>query len=296
MKTHSILNRIALLATPCLLAGCMAAALTPLVSGTLDNSAKVIIDEKTLTPELRAAFSSAKSLAVVAGDRASVKAADLFETRGGYVVTIDRPTAKNGEMTGSERRDALRRLCTKPHPDLAMLGRVTKTESNNTVIAALTGRSTVKNDWTMEVLDCRFNTPHIFGGTLEFDVGNYNNKQAEIEDISGTEIGTKILDVLGRAKTDIASNPGSESSMKVRQSKNSGKNPEEKTDSRAAPMATIDIQKRLTDSGYLRGKPDGVFGKNTSDALKKFQEKNGLPVTGKPDNETIAILSSAQFK
>ena len=61
-------------------------------------------------------------------------------------------------------------------------------------------------------------------------------------------------------------------------------------------MSMMDMQKKLVDSGYLRGKPDGVFGKNTSDALKKFQEKNGLPITGKPDNETIAILSSAQFK
>lgn len=61
-------------------------------------------------------------------------------------------------------------------------------------------------------------------------------------------------------------------------------------------MTVMDMQRKLVETAYLRGKPDGIFGKNTSDALKKFQEKNGLPVTGKPDNETIALLSSNQFK
>lgn len=61
---------------------------------------------------------------------------------------------------------------------------------------------------------------------------------------------------------------------------------------RVAKMTMAEIQKKLVDTGYLRAKPDGVFGKNTSDALKKFQQESGLEPTGTPDSETMERLAS----
>jgi ankyrin repeat protein len=50
-------------------------------------------------------------------------------------------------------------------------------------------------------------------------------------------------------------------------------------------------QKKLKDLGYDPGRPDGILGKKTKAAIKHFQRDNGLPVTGKIDEQTKAKLS-----
>lgn len=50
---------------------------------------------------------------------------------------------------------------------------------------------------------------------------------------------------------------------------------------------TVDsAQKRLTDIGYNPGVVDGIWGKKTENALKKFQRDKGLSVTGNLDEAT----------
>lgn len=48
----------------------------------------------------------------------------------------------------------------------------------------------------------------------------------------------------------------------------------------------LKLQKRLVELGYDPGPVDGLWGKKAKDALKKFQQDNGLSVTGKLDDET----------
>ena len=52
------------------------------------------------------------------------------------------------------------------------------------------------------------------------------------------------------------------------------------------------VQQRLIDLGYLRGKADGVFGDRSRKALKLFQTVQGLENTGKLDDSTKAKLFS----
>lgn len=47
-----------------------------------------------------------------------------------------------------------------------------------------------------------------------------------------------------------------------------------------------ELQERLRDLGYLASSPTGYYGTDTESALKTFQEKNGLTVSGKIDEET----------
>ena len=292
-----------------LLTGCVAVALAPLAgmaNGARENAILVTVDEKTFTPEVRSALRSAKSLAIVAGDRSAIKAADLFESRGGYVVSIDRPSAKVGEMTGSERRETLKKLCASVRPDVSMLGRTERTETGNMMVGALTGRAKVKNDWVMDILVCRTQTTMSFGGTFEIDVGVYNQKaNSEYEELIGTEIGSKILDAIGKGSSGQVAgvaptaeqNSVAESASKV--SKVAAINEtakSEKSDASANTFSPMDIQKKLIDLGFLAGKADGVMGKNSIEALKKFQQANGLAVTGKPDSETVARLRVAKAK
>jgi N-acetylmuramoyl-L-alanine amidase len=46
------------------------------------------------------------------------------------------------------------------------------------------------------------------------------------------------------------------------------------------------IQARLNNLGFICGKVDGIIGPMTEDALKAFQAKNGLSVTGSADQAT----------
>ncbi|MGD8766056.1 MAG: peptidoglycan-binding domain-containing protein, partial [Desulfobacteraceae bacterium] len=45
-------------------------------------------------------------------------------------------------------------------------------------------------------------------------------------------------------------------------------------------------QEKLKDLGYDPGRPDGILGKKTKAAIRHFQQDNGLPVTGKIDEQT----------
>ena len=50
------------------------------------------------------------------------------------------------------------------------------------------------------------------------------------------------------------------------------------------------IQRALKNAGYNPGKIDGKIGKQTIEATKAFQKANNLPVTGKMNRETWALL------
>jgi ankyrin repeat protein len=50
------------------------------------------------------------------------------------------------------------------------------------------------------------------------------------------------------------------------------------------------VQKKLKELGYDSGAPDGIWGKKTTSAIKRFQRDNGLPVTGYLDDQTRAKL------
>lgn len=49
-------------------------------------------------------------------------------------------------------------------------------------------------------------------------------------------------------------------------------------------------QEKLRSMGYQPGTADGVMGKKTAKALKKFQKDKGLQPTGKLDNKTLNLI------
>lgn len=52
------------------------------------------------------------------------------------------------------------------------------------------------------------------------------------------------------------------------------------------------VQKALVGKGYTI-RADGIWGKKTRTALMDFQKKNGLPITGHPDDKTLTALGVA---
>lgn len=55
-------------------------------------------------------------------------------------------------------------------------------------------------------------------------------------------------------------------------------------------------QQLLKNLGFYSGTVDGKVGPKTVEAIKKYQEKNGLSVTGKFDNATVAKMKSGSHK
>lgn len=261
----------------------------------MENSIEVTVDESNFSPAARDTLRKARNLGVVSMDGASIKAADLFETRGGYIVKIDRQAAKAGEMTGSERREALANLCKTPGIEVALLGRVVKTESGSTVAAVFTGRAKVDQNWIMDMLECKNRAFNTFGGALKMNLGIYNNKsQQEFEELIGAEIGSKILAAIGRDKTGAP--PATSATTDVKPSvavQNSSiqNSPVQQTGGvEFKPMTNIEIQKALSTLKYQIGVPDGVMGTRSVNALKKFQGDNGLPQTGQINSQTQSKL------
>jgi Putative peptidoglycan binding domain len=51
------------------------------------------------------------------------------------------------------------------------------------------------------------------------------------------------------------------------------------------------IQQKLQQDGLYHGRIDGLEGPGTKQALRAYQQQNGLPVTGTPDQQTLASLN-----
>ena len=52
----------------------------------------------------------------------------------------------------------------------------------------------------------------------------------------------------------------------------------------------VQLQRKLRSLGYLDGRADGFFNKDTEEALKRFQHGKGLKVTGIADRKTLDLL------
>jgi peptidoglycan hydrolase-like protein with peptidoglycan-binding domain len=76
-------------------------------------------------------------------------------------------------------------------------------------------------------------------------------------------------------------------------------NPDQASASQSSPpwgrMSQADVrqmQQKLQQDGLYRGKIDGLVGPGTQQALRTYQGRNSLPVTGTPDPQTMASLNA----
>ena len=56
------------------------------------------------------------------------------------------------------------------------------------------------------------------------------------------------------------------------------------------------LQQALIDLGFLNDKADGIFGKKTEDAVRKFQRANNLEADGLAGNDTLNRLYSEEAR
>lgn len=56
------------------------------------------------------------------------------------------------------------------------------------------------------------------------------------------------------------------------------------------PSRVQEIQEALAKAGFFHGKPDGVWGQATRDAMKQFQKQHGFAQTGLPEAKPLMLL------
>lgn len=96
-----------------------------------------------------------------------------------------------------------------------------------------------------------------------------------------------------RVSHQTSSSPqSSQFSSTKRSSKSKKKSRTKKQKGQMAPTPDRieEIQSALARGGYYTGEPNGKMGSDTQDALKRFQEANGISPTGKIDALTLEKL------
>jgi peptidoglycan hydrolase-like protein with peptidoglycan-binding domain len=91
--------------------------------------------------------------------------------------------------------------------------------------------------------------------------------------------GALALSLSAFAQQDAQSNPGATQAARAQAGS-----------TQAGPETIRDIQQALRERGYDVGQPDGKWGPRTQDALRQFQRKQGLEVTGQIDPQTVSAL------
>lgn len=105
----------------------------------------------------------------------------------------------------------------------------------------------------------------------------------------------------GRKSDRIARRRGRRNSQVVARSSRERQNTSEVEEPTAPPQPrslasgisserVTEIQNALIQAGVLAGPASGTYDEGTSDAMKKFQSRNGLPTTGLPSAHTLKRL------
>ena len=281
--------------------GCMAAMLVPLaplIGGLAPNSNKVVVNEATVAPELRQAFSTAKTLTLIGGDQSDVYMAEYLDQQGAFDVRIE---GNQKQQTPSQRRDEMRRVCDKNIvPDLVLSTSLGNSDASTgtTLKGVVTGRINFNVTGTVEVLRCKDRWSSKFEITAEIAQGIYNADQTKLNQELGRESAKALMQLAG--KTAGNSN-GKQASGEAQGSHEAQAAPtpvaqvlvpsQPQTPQQPPTMSIADAQVKLNSLGFAVGAPDGILGPKSHAQLRNFQKSRGIQTTGELDSATIVQLS-----
>jgi hypothetical protein len=98
-----------------------------------------------------------------------------------------------------------------------------------------------------------------------------------------TSIANNLLGREHRAANTMINGPSTASAPKAA--------PAEESGSSVAPNQVKEAQQRLQDEGLYKAKIDGIVGPQTRGALRQYQQREGLPQTGRLDQQTWTLLN-----
>lgn len=301
-------------AVPFLLGGCVAAAIPMLVASgaasgygvfkavqtSTGGSIEVAIDDKKLTNEQKAQLANIKSIAVWPDkDGGSVTFAEALSEGGRFVVISPahvssalKKLALSDDlqlMTTTEAKDVFLKVCQETNADSLISDRATGGDTNTNMWSFK--RANITRDFLVSIYEKTSNSYIAeIPVSVKVLVGGKMPSNEEISKLANTEVAKKIIAL-------AQNSPGSQVAQKSH--RNTTQSPQDdssqtsirpSSDHQFKPVTTMEIQRLLLALGYQPGTADGVMGKRTVDALKKFQQDNNLPKTGQADYATIGKL------
>jgi peptidoglycan hydrolase-like protein with peptidoglycan-binding domain len=114
--------------------------------------------------------------------------------------------------------------------------------------------------------------------------GSSQRSQAPASSQSSQQAAPSTAQSSSTTSRSAAAQPGASSSTTDYDNTASG------TSMRMSADEVRQAQQKLKDDGDYTGQVDGKMGPKTAQALKKFQQSNGLPQTGKLDRQTASRL------
>ena len=93
----------------------------------------------------------------------------------------------------------------------------------------------------------------------------------------------------GSMNQPAASQPGNQPSA-ARQADQPGASQQAMQERNLSKEQIRQVQEALDQKGFKSGQPDGVLGRETKNAIKEFQQKQGWKTTGELDSQTLSAL------
>ncbi|MGQ0700515.1 MAG: hypothetical protein ACT4PZ_20025 [Panacagrimonas sp.] len=192
-----------LLCAACSLQSCLlllpAVGAAPLAGGLLPSNNKIVVDETTVTPELKAALSKAKKLIFLSAEEGDRFTAEYLEQHADYIVTLEDPPKA---ASPSQRRELMESICRKAGKSDVVLS-FSSTESDAGAMTSLKGGLLGRSQWNLtmstDVLSCRNKERSSFLVTAEMSQGIFNADQTAIDQILGVEYAKAIMQIAGRS-------------------------------------------------------------------------------------------------
>jgi len=280
--------------------GCFAPALIPILSATsmalsglqlykgvqltTGGSAEVRFKETKISEEDRSAVTTIKSIAVYPGSKENIALASELEEKSEFKIISPNSVRKAqkkgafedfGYLTEAEKTINAWNVCTAVGADSVLIMTFGGGGSSANLYSAKRTEVSAKIEIEFFSIKHKRKLWHQ-EGELVLKIGANSPAEDEVGELVASSVADKFMEVFALNPADISAPRGIEDSKQ--------------TESSRPSMTTMQIQQRLSELGYQPGPVDGKIGKNTIKALKKFQQDNNLPVTGKADIETVNNL------
>jgi len=174
---------------------------------------KFVIDQSTVTAELKSALSQSKRITLVGGDPSDTYMAEYLDKNGAWQVEIEEQPKSS---TPSQRRKLMDNICSRSdRPDLVMSSSAGESDAGTgaTLKGLATGRVSVKFTGTVELLRCRDKWKGQFNASVDMDQGIYNLDQTKMNQVIGQEAAKALMRLAGKPVPGEVSAAASESSV-----------------------------------------------------------------------------------
>ena len=179
----------------------IAVVAAPLVGGLMPSNNDVVIDEATITPELKDSFANARNLIFLSADTSDTYMAEYLELYGEYLVVLE---ASPQAASPSQRKTLMEGLCSNEQ-DTDTKTLVLSSSSGEadvgvgtTLVGVVTGRARFDITGTVDVYGCEDMSWSEFGLTITVRQGVYNADQTVVDRYVGVGFAQALMRIAGK--------------------------------------------------------------------------------------------------